>query len=103
MAEVKVRYKGLSDERIIPASDLQERGVTGIDKDLRWWIGNHWALTLPMSEELEAILRADGSFSFDPVKDDGTNDGDNADNTRTVDDTGNTVVMPDGQVDKKKD
>lgn len=102
MAEVKVRYKGMSDVRTLPADQLKERGVEGIDHDLVFHAGNLWSMKVPMSDELEAILRAEGTFTIEDVKDDGSTDTDNPFLTATPqDDTGDTVVMPDGQVDKK--
>ena len=104
MANVKVRYKGMSDVRILPADQLKERGVTGIDEDLVFGPQNMWSQTVPMSDELESILRSDGAFTIEPLKDDGTSDADNpAVEAVAADDTANTVVMPDGQIDRKQD
>ena len=101
MAEVKVRYKGMSDIRTLPADQLKERGVEGIDHDLVFHAGNLWSVKVPMSDELEAILIAEGTFTIVKVKDDGSTDEDDAVATAVPqDDTGSTVVMPDGQVDK---
>jgi hypothetical protein len=107
MADAKVRYKGASDVRILPADQLQALGVTGIDKDLVFSPANMWSRTVPMSDELEAVLRGEGTFTIEPVKDDGTT-GDNetnvdAESKEVIDDTADTVVMPDGQVDKAND
>jgi len=102
MADVKVRYKGMSDVRILPADQLKERGVKGIDEDLVFGPNNMWAQTVPMSDELEAILRQDGAFSIEPVTDSGE-PGDEVVTATGEDDTGNTVVMPDGQIDTKKE
>lgn len=107
MAMAKVRYKGASDRRVLPADQLEARGVTGIDKDLVFEPENMWSQTVPMSDELEAILRGEGTFTIEPVKDDG-DAGDNetdvdADDPTVIDDTADTVEMPDGQVDIKKD
>jgi hypothetical protein len=106
MTEAKVRYKGGSDVRILPAAELKSLGVKGIEEDLVFHPGNHWALTVPMSDELEAILRGEGTFTIEPVKDDGStadNETDvDANDPNVIDDTGDTVVMPDGQVDQKQ-
>lgn len=108
MANVKVRYKGASDVRILPVDELVERGVKGIDKDLVFKPENMWAQEVPMTDELEAILRNDGAFTFEPVKDDGsTSVTDPGDPLQTsvegVDDTGNTVVDGDtGQTEENK-
>lgn len=104
MAEVKVRYKGASDRRILPADQLKALGVKGIDEDLVFEPGNGWSRTVPMSDELETILRGEGTFTIEPI----TNEGGTAENetevdansNEVIDDTADTVVMPDGQVDK---
>jgi hypothetical protein len=108
MAKVKVRYKGASDVRILPADQLKERGVKGVTEDLVFSPGNLWAQEVEMSDELEAILRADGAFVIQPVADDGgTTVTDSADPLETsvdaVDDTGNKVVMDEtGQTEENK-
>lgn len=108
MAQVKVRYKGASDVRILPADQLTERGVKGIDKDLVFGPENMWSMDIEMSDELEAILRADGAFTMNPITDSGeTTTTDAVDplqtSTEGVDDTGNTVVMADtGQTEENK-
>lgn len=108
MAKVKVRYKGASDRRILPADQLTERGVKGIDKDLVFGPENMWAQEVEMTDELEAILRADGAFVLQPMTDDGgTTTTDKGDPLQTsidgVDDTGNTVVDGDtGQTEENK-
>lgn len=103
MAEAKVRYKGASDVRILEADQLKALGVKGIEEDLVFAPGNLWSMTVPMSDELEAILRGEGTFTIEPVKEDGTT-GENetdvdASDPTVIEDTGTTVVMPDGQVD----
>ena len=108
MAMVKVRYKGASDRRILPADQLAERGVKGIDKDLVFEPENMWAQEVPMSDELEAILRNDGAFLIEAIKDDGgTTTTDAVDPLQAskdgVDDTGNTVVDGNtGQTEENK-
>jgi hypothetical protein len=104
MADAKVRYKGASDRRILPLDQLEALGVKGIDKDLVFAPENMWSQTVPMSDELENILRAEGTFTIEPIKDDGTA-GENqtavdAESKEVIDDTADTVEMPDGQVDK---
>jgi hypothetical protein len=107
MAEAKVRYKGASDRRILPLDQLEALGVKGIDKDLVFGPENLWSRTVPMSDELESILRAEGTFTIEPLKDDGsagTNETDvDGDDPTVIEDTGNTVEMPDGQIDVKKE
>lgn len=102
MANAKVRYKGMSDVRVLPADQLAERGVKGIDKDLVFSAQNMWSQEVPMSGELEAVLRGDGAFAIEPVKDDGSTDADNPEaDALGEDDTADTVVMEDtGQIDK---
>lgn len=107
MAEVKVRYKGASDRRILPADQLKALGVKGIEEDLVFEAANLWSRTVPMSDELEAILRGEGTFTIEPIKDDGEtadNETDlDADDNTVIEDTADTVVMPDGQIDTKKE
>lgn len=104
MAEVKVRYKGAADVRILPADQLKERGVTGISKDLRFAPENLWSQKVEMSDELEAILRADGAFTIEPIQDDGETADSETDVPEGLDDTASTVEFPDtGQVDKTND
>lgn len=108
MAKVKVRYKGASDIRILPADQLEARGVKGITEDLVFGPNNMWAQEVEMSDELEAILRQDGAFVMHPVTDDGGQTvADAADPLQTsvdgVDDTGSTVVMDEtGQTEENK-
>lgn len=108
MAQVKVRYKGASDRRILPQDQLEKLGVKGLQGDLVFAVENGWALEVEMSKELEDILRQDGAFKMEPVTDDGgTTVTDAADplqtSTEGVDDTGNTVVMADtGQTEENK-
>jgi hypothetical protein len=108
MAMTKVRYKGASDVRILPADQLAERGVKGIEQDLVFGPENRWAVEVDMTPELEEILRADGAFKVEPMTDSGetttTDAGDPLQtSTEGVDDTGNTVVDGDsGQVMENK-
>lgn len=108
MATVKVRYKGASDRRILPQDQLEKRGVKGLTGDLVFEVQNLWSQEVEMSDELEAILRADGAFKIEPVTDNGgTTTTDVADplqtSTEGVDDTGNTVVDGDtGQTEENK-
>lgn len=101
MSKMKVRYKGAADRRILPAKDLKDLGVTGVDKDLEFHGGNLWSIEMDVDEKLEEILRADGAFTLRAVKDSG-DDGDEEVTANKTDDTAGTVVMSDtGQVDKK--
>ncbi len=96
MGLMEVRYKGLSDYRVLTAKDLeyyhgisvgQHRGVprgvadrinrdlSGVDvnpqKDLVWGPHNGWKLLLDVNEDLERILRGEGHFSLSAVTDEG--------------------------------
>lgn len=104
MAMVKVRYKGASDVRVLPVDQLKERGVKGIDEDLVFGPQNMWSQEVPMSDELEAILRGDGAFSITPVDDSGEADESSPEVEATkLDDTGETVVDGDtGQTEENK-
>jgi hypothetical protein len=101
MAQMKVRYKGAADVREMKAADLKRHGVV-VSKDLVWDASNGWSLDMDMTDELEKILRADGAFRLEAIKD-GGNDTDVEVESSVNDDTADTVVMADtGQVDKKK-
>ena len=105
MAEVKVRYRGASDVRILPADQLKALGVEGIDKDLVFKPENLWSQKVPMSDELEAVLRGEGTFTIEPITDDGDTAKDESEvpeGDEVIEDTADTVVMPDGQIDKKE-
>lgn len=67
MTLVRVRYKGLSDERIIRSKDLKDHGVA-VDATLTWNRGNNFSVVVDgMSGELESILRSEGTFSVEEV------------------------------------
>jgi hypothetical protein len=68
MAMVRVRYKGLSDVRIIEQHDLASQNIT-VDKDLVWEAGNHWAIDMELSPEMELLLREDGGFRIEKLDD----------------------------------
>ncbi len=101
MARVRVRYKGLSDERIITQKDLEPLGIS-IDRDLVW-AGHGRALTIDMTDELEAVLRREGTFSISEIKDDNTA-GDEVVKATISDDTVNASEVVDkttGQKEKR--
>lgn len=94
MALVRVRYKGLSDVRIIPANDpgVRARGIK-LDGQLKWDRTNNFAIFIDgMSEDLEELLRNEGTFTLEEV------DAETGKTVKTVvtatrsDDTGATVV-----------
>lgn len=90
MADVIVRYKGLSDERILPAKSLKKHGI-GTDKDLKFNAGNSWQMRISgMTEEFEKILKNEGTFQISEISDKGKADV-KVEATRS-DDTAATVV-----------
>lgn len=69
MALVAVRYKGLSDIRIIPANDpgLRARGIK-VDGQMRWDRQNNWKIFIDgLSEDLEQLFRDEGTFTIEEV------------------------------------
>lgn len=101
MAKMKVRYRGAADTRQMSVKDLKEAGVT-VPEDLVWDRKNRWSLEVEMTPELEEVLRAEGTFRLEKIKDDGTAGDIEADATK-MDDTGSTIVMGDtGQVEENK-
>lgn len=89
MAQMRVRYKGAADTRILSADDLKEHGVN-VSKDLVFERKNLWSITMDVPEALENLFRIDGAFRLEAVTDEGStetvHDGDK------TDDTGTTVV-----------
>lgn len=71
MANMKVRYKGLSDVRRITKKDLEPHGVV-IDRDLEFSRSNNFAMNIDLNDALTAILKNEGTFSITEIKDDGT-------------------------------
>lgn len=95
MALMEVRYRGLSDYRILAADQLEydhgikvgnhqgvprgvadriNRDLRGIDvnpqKDLVWGPHNGWKLVIDVDENLERVLRAEEHFSLSKINDD---------------------------------
>lgn len=67
MALVRVRYKGLSDVRVMSKKDLADAGV-GVDGKLEWNRDNRHTVVIDgMSERLEEILRSEGTFTIEEV------------------------------------
>lgn len=92
MALTKIRYKGLSDERIMTRKELGDAGYT-VDKGLHFHRGNHWAQVMdsPTDEFLD-MLKRDGNFT---VEDAEAGEGAAAIMTADpskADDTGKTVI-----------
>lgn len=96
MALMEVRYRGLSDYRILTAKDLENyngisigqhtgvpkgiadrinRDLVGVDvnpqKDLVWGRHNNFKLIIDVDENMERVLRDEGHFSLAAVTDDG--------------------------------
>jgi hypothetical protein len=67
MAKIKVRYKGIADERVISTKDLKSLGVEGIDSDLVWNRRNRFAVELETSDKLEEVLRNEGHFRIEQL------------------------------------
>lgn len=68
MATIRVRYKGVADERVISAKDLESVGVT-VDEDLVWNRRNLFSLEIQSNDKLEEVLRAQGHFTISSVDD----------------------------------
>lgn len=98
MSLFKVRYKGLSDERIMTAKQLAERGV-GVDNTLRWAraygnLGAHNVVFIEdPSDELLQIFKDEGTFTVSEVKDDEDKPGEHDPiiTGSVLDDTGSVV------------
>lgn len=92
MSLVKVRYKGLSDVRVMSKADLAAAGV-GVSGQLKWDRTNRWVQYVENpSDALLEVLAAEGTFTVEEV---------DAETKKTVkhfvqgqelDDTGATVV-----------
>jgi len=95
MALMRVKYMGLSDERVIAHNDagLKARGIK-VDKSMKWHAGNGKVIFMDnMSEEMEQMLRDDGAFDVKEVDaETGKTVSDVISVSLYVDDTGGTVV-----------
>lgn len=106
MALVKIRYKGLSDVRIISADDLKARGIK-VDKDLVWdhrdGSADRGLMVDGLSDELLHALESEGTFTITEVdKETKVEKGDIIVGS-PVDDTGTTVTdATTGQTSTKK-
>lgn len=96
MALTKIRYKGLSDERIMSKKDLGDAGFPMSD-GLRWDRKNLWTQFVDSpSDEFLDMLKRDGNFT---VSDAEAGEGEGkailmADPAK-ADDTGRTVINKD--------
>lgn len=70
MALMKVRYKGLADERTITRKQLDAVGVV-IDHDLRWDRANGFSQVIDVNDRLEEVLRGEEHFTLSAVTDEG--------------------------------
>lgn len=108
MALVRIRYKGLSDVRVITKQDLEQFGIK-TDQDLVWdnvGAARGGRLDAPnarrglvvdgLSDDLLAALRSEGTFTISEIKDDGT-DGDDIIVGEPLDDTGAVHDLTTGQ------
>lgn len=102
MAKVQVRYKGLSDERIITQKDLKDRNIK-VDRDLVLNSRNGWQQVIDATDDLVKLLRDQVGFTVSEVKDDGSVGGDII-TAEQVDDTADSTIhdTTTGQVSKKR-
>lgn len=92
MALTRIRYRGLSDVRVMSKRDLASAGV-GVESELKWDRTNrHTVVVENMSEVLEDLLKAEGTFTIEEI------DAETGKTVQTIvkatkaDDTGATVV-----------
>jgi hypothetical protein len=71
MALMKVRYKGIADERTITKKQLEAVGVV-IDSDLRWNHANGFQQNIEVNDRLEEVLREQGHFTLSAMDDAGS-------------------------------
>jgi hypothetical protein len=93
MAKVKVRYKGLSDERIIGRKDLADRNIS-VPKDLVFNQFNFKTMIIDMNDDLEQVLRGEGTFTISAVTDQET-DGLEVVEATKLDDTADAAEVRD--------
>lgn len=94
MALARVRYRGLSDVRIIPADDpgLKARGIK-ISQDMVWHRGNMFSIYIDnFSEEMENLFRDEAAFTVEEVDAQSGKAVKEIVTATRADDTGNTVV-----------
>jgi len=101
MAQMRIRYKGAADTRVMSVEDLKQVGVD-VPEDLVFNRANLWSMKVDMTDELEAVLRQDGSFRLEAINDDGSVTREHE--GEVIDDTGTTVVdQTTGQTSTKED
>lgn len=91
MAQVKVRYKGVSDRRVITQKELKERNIS-VDKDLVFETRNGWSQVLDAPDELVKLLKDQPGFTISEVKDSGEI-GDEIISASSVDDTADSTIQ----------
>jgi hypothetical protein len=103
MALMRIRYKGLSDVRVISVDDAKKHGVE-LSHDLIWdnvgqarggWLSHpnrdSGVVVEGLSDELLKVLRDEGTFTVSEIKD-GNTEGQTIIEGKPLDDTGSTVV-----------
>jgi hypothetical protein len=114
MALMRIRYKGLSDARVISAKDAEAHGVS-LSHDLIWDnVGkarggllsrpntNDGVVVDGLSDELLKVLKDEGTFTITEITKDGL-EGQTVITGEALDDTGSTVVdKTSGQKSTKK-
>ena len=92
MALTRVRYKGMSDVRIMSKADLASVGI-GVDGQLKWEPKNHWSVFIEdISDELLEIFKNDGTFTVEEVDEETGKTVQTIVKGARLDDTGSTVV-----------
>jgi len=72
MANITVRYVGIADQRHISKADLEAAGIKNVPGDLVWNRANLFRVDVPGSEKLNELLEAQGHFTVETPKDDGS-------------------------------
>jgi hypothetical protein len=106
MALVRIRYKGLSDVRIISKKDAERHNVS-ISDDLVWdhrdGSAKRGIVVDGLSDELLDVLKNEGTFTVTEVDKDTKVEKDDIIKGAPLDDTGSTVKdSTTGQVSKPK-
>lgn len=92
MALTRVKYKGLSDLRLMSQEDLNDAGFP-LDSELRWDKANrHTVFIKDPSDELLEMFAEEGVFQVQPVDAKGVAEGDPVIEGEVLDDTAPTVV-----------
>lgn len=70
MALIRVRYKGIADERTITKKDFASTGLE-VSQDLKWNHANGFQVIVESTDRLEEVLRDQGHFTITHVDDAG--------------------------------